>query len=57
MRKLISSGSPFDPHLRQRLERFPAALLEEIYNCNKRWVVRAMHPNEHLDEVDAALKR
>jgi hypothetical protein len=39
-----------------RLESFPAALLEEIYNYNKRWVVRAMHRNEHLDEVDAALK-
>ena len=44
-------------NLDARLESFPAALLEEIYNYNKRWVVRAMHRNEHLDEVDAALKR
>ena len=42
--------------LDKRLETFPQALLEEIYNHNKRWVVRALHRNEHLDEVDAALK-
>ncbi|HNE68467.1 MAG TPA: hypothetical protein PLE39_08805 [Anaerolineales bacterium] len=39
-----------------RLEVFPQDLLEEIYNYNKRWVVRALHRNEHLNEVDAALK-
>ncbi|MFN8411085.1 MAG: hypothetical protein U0Z26_01720 [Anaerolineales bacterium] len=38
------------------LEEYPQELLEEIYNYNKRWVVRALHRNEHLDEVDAALK-
>lgn len=42
--------------LDQRLEKFDPALLEEIYDYNKRWVVRALHRNEHLDEVDAALK-
>ena len=40
-----------------RLEAFPPALLEEIYAYNKRWVVRALHRGEHLDEVDAALKQ
>ena len=39
-----------------QLEAFPQDLLEEIYNYNKRWVVRALHRNEHLNEVDAALK-
>ncbi len=39
-----------------RLESYPAALLEEIHAYNQRWVVRALHRNEHLDEVDAALK-
>lgn len=43
--------------LDNRLENFPPALLEEIYTYNKRWVVRALHRDEHLDEVDAALKR
>ena len=38
------------------LETYSPNLLEEIYNYNKRWVVRALHRNEHLDEVDAALK-
>ncbi len=42
--------------LDNRLENFPPALLEEIYTYNKRWVVRALHRGEHLDEVDAALK-
>lgn len=42
--------------LDKQLEDFPPALLEEIYNYNKRWVVRALHRGEHLDEVDAALK-
>ncbi len=40
-----------------RLEGFPEQLLEQVYDYNKRWVVRAFHRNEHLDEVDAALKR
>lgn len=39
-----------------QLEIYSPKLLEEIYNYNKRWVVRALHRNEHLDEVDAALK-
>ncbi|HSQ39252.1 MAG TPA: hypothetical protein VLM78_03755, partial [Anaerolineales bacterium] len=43
--------------LDKRLEEYPQALLEEIYNYNKRWVVRALHRGEHLDEADAALNR
>ncbi len=39
-----------------RLESYAPALLEEIHAYNQRWVVRALHRNEHLDEVDAALK-
>ena len=42
--------------LDRQLEAFPPAMLEEIYAYNKRWVVRALHRGEHLDEVDAALK-
>lgn len=41
----------------KRLEAFPPVLLEEIYAYNQRWVVRALHRGEHLDEVDAALKK
>ena len=41
----------------KRLEEYDPALLEEIYNYNKRWVVRALHRNEHLDETEAALKK
>src|SRR3989304_8758913 len=36
--------------LDQRLEAYPQGLLEEIYNYNKRWVIRSLHRNEHLDE-------
>jgi hypothetical protein len=42
--------------LDKRLAEYPPELLEEIFNLNKRWVVRALHRGEHLDEVDAALK-
>ena len=38
-----------------QLEGFPVALLELINAYNQRWVVRALHRNEHLNEVDAAL--
>lgn len=41
--------------LDKRLEEYSPALLEEIYNYNKRWVIRALHRGEHLDEADAAL--
>jgi len=40
----------------KRLEEFSPKLLEEIYNHNKRFVFRSLHRNEHLDEVDRALK-
>ena len=40
----------------KRLEEYNPALLEEIFNYNKRWVIRALHRNEHLDEADGALK-
>ncbi|MBL8097840.1 MAG: DinB family protein [Anaerolineales bacterium] len=43
--------------LDNQLENFPKDLLEEIYNHNKRLVVRALHRNEHLDEVEMALKK
>ena len=43
--------------LDKRLENFPPANLEEIYTYNKRWVLRALHRGEHLDEIEAALKR
>jgi hypothetical protein len=40
-----------------RLEPFPPGLLEEIYHFNKRYVIRALHRNEHLDEAYAALQK
>ncbi len=42
--------------LDQRLEAYPAALLEQVNEHNSRWVDRYLHRNEHLDEVDEALK-
>jgi hypothetical protein len=43
--------------LDKQLEEYSPALLEEIYNYNKRWVIRALHRNEHLDEADEGLKQ
>ncbi len=37
-----------------RLAGFPFALLEEIYAAGPRWVVRAIHRDAHLDEIEAA---
>jgi len=42
--------------LDKRLEEYDPTLLQEIFNYNKRWVIRALHRNEHLDEANAALK-
>ncbi len=42
--------------LDQRLETFPPALLEQVNAHNPRWVQRSLHRNEHLDEMDRALK-
>jgi hypothetical protein len=42
--------------LDERLENFSEPLLEEIYQYNKRWVERALHRNEHLDEVDEVFR-
>ena len=40
----------------KQLEAFPEDLLELMYNNRQRDVVRSLHRNAHLDEVDAALK-
>jgi hypothetical protein len=41
--------------LDSRLEAFSPKLLTEIHAYNERWVVRALHRDEHLDQVAAAL--
>ena len=43
--------------LDKRLEEYSPALLEEIYNYNKRWIIRALHRGEHLAEAEAAVER
>ncbi len=43
--------------LDRRLASYPPALLDAVFAHNKRWVIRAMHRNEHLDDVDAALPK
>ncbi len=42
--------------LEKRLEAFPEAVLEQVKAHNPRWVNRAVHRHEHLDEMDEALK-
>jgi len=53
IRITIESAEALD----KRLEEYSPALLDELYNVNKRFVIRALHRNEHLDEVDAALTK
>ncbi len=52
-RLAIESAEALD----RRLEKFPPALVEAVYSQYKRGVVRALHRNGHIDEVEAALKR
>ncbi len=42
--------------LDRRLETFPVPLLEQVDAHNSRWVNRHLHRNEHLDELERALK-
>ncbi len=38
-----------------RLEKLSPDLLAQVGEYSQRWVVRALHRDEHLDEVEAAL--
>ncbi len=40
----------------RRLEAYPPDLLELVYAERKRYVLRAYHRNEHLDEAEASVK-
>jgi len=42
--------------LDKRLEAYPPALLEKVAEFNMRWVMRALHRTDHLDEIEATLK-
>lgn len=41
--------------LDRRLENYNPALLNLVFGGNERWVLRALHRNEHLDACEAAL--
>lgn len=55
-REAARIGIETSEDLDKRLETYDPNLLEEIYNYNKRWVIRGLHRNEHLNEAEAALK-
>jgi len=40
----------------KRLVEYPEDLRNEIFSYNKRWIIRALHRNEHLDEAETALR-
>ena len=41
--------------LDRQLESFPEALLEQVRAHNERWVLRALHREDHLADVEKAL--
>jgi hypothetical protein len=41
--------------LDRRLETYPPDLLEQIAAFNPRYIDRALHRNQHLSEVEAAI--
>ncbi|HWQ84547.1 MAG TPA: maleylpyruvate isomerase N-terminal domain-containing protein [Anaerolineales bacterium] len=54
-REAVRIGLETAADLDRRLEVYDPALLEKIYAYNPRWVVRALHRSDHLDEAEAAL--
>jgi len=54
-REAVHIGVETAEALDKRLEGYPAALLDEIYTYNQRWVVRSLHRDGHLNEAEAAL--
>lgn len=56
-REAVRIGIETAADLDRRLEVYDPTLLEEIYAYNPRWVVRALHRNDHLDEAEAAMKK
>ncbi len=56
-REAARIGIEASAELDKRLETYAPSLLEEIYNFNKRWVIRGLHRNEHLTEAEAAVKK
>ena len=40
-----------------RLEKYPQKLLDEIHAHNERWVLRSLHRNEHLDEIETVITK
>ena len=43
--------------LDRRLETFPEDLLEKVYRAGQHTVIRSLHRNAHLDDIDASLKK
>ena len=52
-RMAVKAASALD----ERLARLSPELLAELDGLSHRWVVRALHRGDHLDEIDAALGR
>ena len=56
-RKAVQIALETAEELDKRLEEMSPDVLEQIYRYNQRWVIRAQHRNEHLDEAEAAMGR
>ncbi len=55
-RRATAIGIEEAESLDKRLETYPADLLELVNAERRRYIFRADHRNEHLDEADAALR-
>ena len=56
-RKAVQIALETAEELDKRLEEMSPDVLEQIYRYNQRWVIRAQHRYEHLDEAEAAMGR
>lgn len=55
-REAVRLALEFAEEIDRRLEDYPVNLLESIHAEYKRYIFRAYHRTEHLDEAEAALK-
>ena len=54
-REAVRIGVETAEDLDNRIQSYDPKLREMIFNYNKRWVIRGLHRNEHLNEAEVAL--
>ena len=56
-REAVRIGIKTADDLDNRIQSYDPKLRELIFDYNKRWVIRGLHRNEHLNQAEAALTK